>query len=294
VHDCGQLPATNFDHGIYVEHASGATIVDNQVYDNADRGIQLYPDAQGTYIARNVIDGNGEGVLIAGGSEDYGSQASNDNVVEQNLITNSSQRNNVESRWDPGLVGQRNVLRNNCIYGGALDASNHGLAADYGFTSSGNVMGDPRYVNRAGGDFRLRPESGCLDLAGAAAATPAAADPVPRIVVSASTTATSPGGAFVLSGEVEGRRPPTCVVLKARRGKRWKRVARVRVKRDGRFSTKLRVRHRHRRAARSGRRCHRLRSAAVTSFGKAVKLTAFAPGFRRSNTVRVRVRARRR
>ena len=61
IHNCGQLPPTNHHHGIYVEASDGARITDNWIYDNADRGMQLFPDAQGTYIARNVIDGNGAG-----------------------------------------------------------------------------------------------------------------------------------------------------------------------------------------------------------------------------------------
>ena len=121
IHNCGELPATNLDHGIYVEHSTAARIVDNVIYDNADRGVQLYPDAQSSYVARNTIDGNGEGVTIAGGNEDYGAQASNDNVIEQNVITNSVQRYNVESHWGSPVVGQRNVVRQNCVFGGARD-----------------------------------------------------------------------------------------------------------------------------------------------------------------------------
>ena len=64
IHNCGQLPATNHHHGIYVEASDGARITDNWIYDNADRGVQLFPDAQGTYIARNVIDGNGQDHLL--------------------------------------------------------------------------------------------------------------------------------------------------------------------------------------------------------------------------------------
>ena len=65
IHNCGQLPPTNHHHGIYVEASDGARITDNWIYDNADRGIQLFPDAQGTYVARNVIDGNGQGVIFS-------------------------------------------------------------------------------------------------------------------------------------------------------------------------------------------------------------------------------------
>ena len=48
IHDCGELPATNLDHGIYVARPTTTMIRDNWIYDNADRGVQLYPDAQDT------------------------------------------------------------------------------------------------------------------------------------------------------------------------------------------------------------------------------------------------------
>ena len=80
IHNCGELPATNHHHGIYVEASDGARITDNWIYDNADRGVQLFPDAQGTYVARNVIDGNGQGIIF--------SRKSANNVVEHNVISN--------------------------------------------------------------------------------------------------------------------------------------------------------------------------------------------------------------
>jgi hypothetical protein len=291
IHDCGRLPATNFDHGIYVEHATSATIVDNQIYDNADRGVQLYPDAQGTYVARNVIDGNGEGVVIAGGSEDYGLQASNDNLIERNLITFSTQRNNVESHWDPSLVGQRNVVRGNCIYGGALDGKNHGLAPDNGFVSSGNLGADPGYVNRAAKDFRLRASSPCAGVTGApAVAATASRAGKRRIVVTSSARSARLGGAVVLRGRVEGGTPPRCITLKIRRKRKWVRIARSRVGRDGSFSTTLRLKRG--RKARSRRGCARHQRVAMPRSAKSMTLSASAPGFARSNSVRLRVRRR--
>ena len=75
IHDCGVLPATNLDHGIYVAEADHTMIRRNLIYDNADRGVQLYPDADGSVVTGNVIDGNGEGVIFGGDSR----SASDDN-----------------------------------------------------------------------------------------------------------------------------------------------------------------------------------------------------------------------
>lgn len=137
IHHCGTLPATNFDHGIYVNSADDTVIKTNLIYDNADRGIQLYPDSQRTMVIGNVIRNNGQGVLF-GGDED---SASSGNVVIHNLIVGSTIRNNVESSW-AGPVGSDNVVRDNCIGRGAYDDGDAGIAGD-GFTALGNVLAIP-------------------------------------------------------------------------------------------------------------------------------------------------------
>jgi parallel beta-helix repeat protein len=137
IHDCGRLPPTNHDHGIYVGEARDTRIVGNRIYNNADAGIQLYPDARRTYVARNVIDANGEGILI-GGSEEA---APRDNLVEHNVISNSRTRYNVESYFEPGgPVGSNNLVRRNCIQGGVRDDDGSGgIAGMYGFEALKNV-----------------------------------------------------------------------------------------------------------------------------------------------------------
>jgi parallel beta helix pectate lyase-like protein len=284
IHNCGELPATNLDHGIYVEHSTAARIVDNVIYDNADRGVQLYPDAQSSYVARNIIDGNGEGVTIAGGSEDYGAQASNDNVVEQNVITNSVQRYNVESHWGSPVVGQRNFVRQNCVFGGARDGDNHGLSRDNGFTSSDNLLADPRYVNRAAKDFTLSANSPCRDLA--SYRTPAAA--VVSIVLSAPSSART-GTRVPISGRVTGPKRPRRITLRTRNGKRWKKVKSVRVDSKGHFKVRTRLR----KSSRSGNNNRRklvLQAVKLSGNSRTLKLKAVASGIGSSNTVKVRVR----
>jgi parallel beta-helix repeat protein len=163
IHHCGQLPADGHDHGIYIEGADNTRIVDNFIYSNADWGIHLYPDADGSYIARNVVDGNGSGLIFAGedGGGEYGQPYSSDNnIVELNLITNSADGFNVESWWG-GPVGVGNVLRSNCLWNGHLGDIDQ---SRQGFSSYGNKSVDPRYADRLAFDFRLRPESPCLGL----------------------------------------------------------------------------------------------------------------------------------
>ncbi len=268
VHNCGKLPAANLDHGIYVENSTGAQIVDNVFYDNADRGVQLYPDAQGTYVARNVIDGNGEGVLIAGGAEEFGPRATSNSTIENNIITNSTVRHNVESWWGTSLVGQNNVVRNNCIYGGARDSDNHGLAAPDGFTATSNLFVDPLYANRAAKDFRLGSNSECAGLlAGGSAPLPPTTEPSPTtepppprkckgkgkgrdkkgkgrkrcytLRIATTTDRARTGRKLVLKGRVSP--DPRRVDVRVKRRGRWVRVASRRPRRK-RFKVKLRVR----------------------------------------------------
>lgn len=160
IHDCGRLPATGHDHGIYVEGTNNARIVNNVIYDNADYGIHLYPDADGTYVANNVVDGNGGGLIFAGersGGEYAQSHSSDNNVVENNIFSNSTRRNNIESWWG-GPTGSGNLARLNCVWNGLprnIDASGGG------FSHSGSTIADPLYINRAGKDYRLRETSRC-------------------------------------------------------------------------------------------------------------------------------------
>jgi parallel beta-helix repeat protein len=160
IHDCGVLPATNHDHGIYIANSVQARILNNWIYNNADRGIQLYPDAQRTTIAGNVIDHNGEGIIFSG---DDG-RVSNNNTIAGNSITNSTIRADVESYWPSSARGRGNLVTGNCVHGGRQTIDSQGG----GFTARSNVDIDPQYVNAASGDYVIPPWNVCARLAIAA------------------------------------------------------------------------------------------------------------------------------
>ena len=149
IHDCGELPATNHHHGIYIAKAVGTVVRGNWIYSNADRGVQLYPNADESIVTRNVIDGNGQGVIFGGGE----TSSSDNNLVARNVITHSNLRHNVESHWQ-GPTGVGNVARENCVYGGARPA-NGGIETPHaGFVARGNRTRDPGF-EPAARDFRL-------------------------------------------------------------------------------------------------------------------------------------------
>ena len=99
IHACGQeFPGDNLQHRPL--HRGGHRHDDRVEPDlnNAARGIQLYPEALDTTIAHNIIDDNGEGILIAGTN---GVASSYTNVYD-NIISDATQRHDVESYWPAG------------------------------------------------------------------------------------------------------------------------------------------------------------------------------------------------
>jgi hypothetical protein len=156
IHDCGRLPPTNHDHGIYIEGARGAHIVDSFIYGNADWGVHLYPNAQRTYVGHDVIADNGGGVIVAGGpAGPGGGYASSGNVIEHNVIAGSTGPN-VESWWE-GNTGTANVVRRNCLWPKGADA----VDDNGGMSLTGNIQAAPAFIDPAVGDFRLKRAGRC-------------------------------------------------------------------------------------------------------------------------------------
>lgn len=146
IHDCGRRPPTNHDHGIYVSEAVGGLIRDNAIFRNADRGVQLFPDAHRITVVRNTIDGNGSGVIF--------SNESSRNVVRENLISNSVVRWNAESH---DLSGRGNRFESNCVRPGHPDADYHengGVMLPSIVSQRDNVVvTSEMYRARADGDY---------------------------------------------------------------------------------------------------------------------------------------------
>jgi parallel beta-helix repeat protein len=251
IHDCGRLPATNHDHGIYVATATNTLIRGNWIYDNADFGVHLYPDAQKTTVTGNVIDGNGMGLTFSG---EYGVASSN-NLVEGNVITNSRVRDNVQSWWAPGSpVGHDNVVRGNCIKGGAYDHGDGGIAGEWGFRVVGTVRATPAFARPARDDFRIEAGDPCRNVLGAYRASVPGPDGslpqlrarrrAPAVILGAFDKQIRRGGRLSMMGKVVGRRvrPGRRVIVVARVRGHQRRLASVRVRRNGTFAMRPRVR----------------------------------------------------
>ncbi len=136
IHDCG-APSTNQQHGIYVQDATNTQITANVIVDNADRGIQLYPNSTGAVITSNVIANNGEGVIFSG----EGATSSSGNLLEHNLIVNSQIRRDVESWYPSGTPqGVGNLVRANCVSTRGIDTSSGGFSAQGNVTASSGEL----------------------------------------------------------------------------------------------------------------------------------------------------------
>jgi parallel beta-helix repeat protein len=252
IHNCGRLPATNHDHGIYVTTASNTLIRGNWIYDNADRGIQLYPDAQNTTISGNVIDGNGQGIIFSG----EGGVASNGSLVENNVIANSKLRNNVESWYPPGNpIGRNNIVRENCVKGGAYDDGDGGIGDQRGFKVVETVRTRPTYVNRSGKDFRVAPGTACRGLLAFRTKVPGpdglrdarstrAQRRAPAVLLGAIRPQVRRGARIQLIGRVASARvrPGLRVTVIARTSGHRHRLGSARLARNGTFSMRPRMR----------------------------------------------------
>lgn len=175
IHDCGVLPATNHQHGIYVQDATNTQIVGNVIVNNADRGIQLYPNSTGAVITGNVIAGNGEGVIFSG----EGGATSNGNTVEHNLVVNSLIRRDIESWYPSGTPhGVGNLARNNCVSSRGIDTSAGGFSAQGNVTASSGEL-----VATGEGGYAAAAGSACAAVLGSTASgperTPSGGGPTP-------------------------------------------------------------------------------------------------------------------
>jgi hypothetical protein len=255
IHDCGELPSTNKDHGVYLSEARDAIVRDNWIYDNVDRGVQQYSHVEGARITGNVIVNNGQGVNFSGGSNQ---------IVEGNIIASSNRRWNVYA-GSTGSPGE-GVLRNNCVYASKSGyTDNGGIDSSDVFSETGNLIAKPSFVDPAAADLRLEPGDACLakytgtmSLPGGGPSPPPLPPPSPseppaggsRTVVTlrASSRSVRLGGTLKLRGSALGAHSARRAVIRKRHRHHWERVRAPKI-RNGHFALRLRART-HQRALR--------------------------------------------
>ncbi len=283
IHDCGQLPPTNHQHGIYLHSPCCAQVTDNWVYDNADTGIQMFPDADGNYIARNIVYGNGDNISFGGDTKDGGCASSDNNIVERNVLSHPRVKENVGSWSGCGKHGTGNVLRENCIWPPTFQK------AGEGFALVNNFYVEPAYVNAAAKDFRIVPGTPCaplvVDPGGGSPGGGPGKSAARRLALQSSRRWVRVGGRFVLSGSLTAGASNKRVRIEVRRGSRWVRVRSARLSAAGKFRSVLRLRLRRRPPARLV-----LGSARLSRKARALRLRTHIPGVGSSASLRVRIR----
>lgn len=154
IHDCG---SSNLDHGIYADSVRGGLIADNAIYDVPGWGMQLYKDADRLRITHNVFDDAKESGLLISGDDDEGTCYTSDgNRITYNIFSFNAQYG-VDEWWGCSH-GKGNLVERNCFW-----RNTDGLfdTAFQGYRQRANRVANPRFVNRARGDFRLGRRSGC-------------------------------------------------------------------------------------------------------------------------------------
>lgn len=165
LHNCGD---DSHEHGIYLESTRNAIVRDSYLYGSGGEGVQLYPDAQGSLIEHNVVDGNSRdykaNIMLAGERKrgEYRSpHGSSNNRIVFNILTFPETRYNVDSYYPRGsLPPIGNEVAFNCAFGAPMGD----FGATNAYSAHDNFHADPRYTDRAAGDYSLREGSPCAGL----------------------------------------------------------------------------------------------------------------------------------
>jgi hypothetical protein len=158
IHGFGLASGDNLHHGIYVNASRYAYIHDNYIYDNLGGwGIHLWTDAQHGTFTHNVVDGNGAGNIIVAGARSPTGGPSSDNVFQGNIVSSPRSGYNFAWFWE-GDPGTNNVVTGNCLWPGS---GGNVLGPPTGLALSGNIVAQPRYVDREHAVLRLQSSSPC-------------------------------------------------------------------------------------------------------------------------------------
>jgi hypothetical protein len=157
IHDCGNFDGNQlYAAGIRVGISVNARISDNNIFGSPGDAVALAPNAQRSFVSRNLFVDNGSGVYF-GGSPSF---VSRDNRVTRNVIV-LSRRYAVHGSYSKGdPVGTGNLVFENCLWRVAL-------VSGVGFREARSRIADPDVV-WTGLRYRLPPRSPCRNYGPAA------------------------------------------------------------------------------------------------------------------------------
>jgi hypothetical protein len=149
IHDNGAgIAGEHQSHGLYIEGGHDL-IANNVIYSQRHGfGIQIYPDNHDSVVVDNTVVGNGLSGIVIGG--DRG-------------VSNITVRNNIFAFNDEWGIAHdsdnpsRSIADHNLLFGNLLG----GVEPGFGGTnfSGGNARGNPLFLGRLTGNFRLKPSS---------------------------------------------------------------------------------------------------------------------------------------
>ena len=154
IHDCA-TDAINLGRSLY------ANVQTNLIYDNSDYGVRLSADADATFVYRNIIDGNGHGVVFFGVDS---SRFADTNFISSNIISRSTAGRNIGYTQMTGPAG--NFVTQTCVY--SPTNPNGGLRTSptppaYQIWGPALPISDPGYKDRSKKDFRpANPSDRCF------------------------------------------------------------------------------------------------------------------------------------
>lgn len=144
IHDCA-TDAVNLGQSLY------ASVQQNLLFDNGGAAVKLTADADGSYLYRNIMDGNGQGVLFYGADS---TRFADSNFADSNIIANSATWNVGYNQMN-GSAG--NFVSQVCVQ--STTRPNGGLQTSpspqgYQVWGPAPLVASPGYRDRSAGDFR--------------------------------------------------------------------------------------------------------------------------------------------